>query len=301
VSTTGQNKLDFKLSLVQKAQLVNDTLEGLLAEQKDIQPDLHDAIRYTLYAPGKRLRGALLLWCCEVVSGRTNTDAETAAAAIEMVHTYSLLHDDLPAMDNDDIRRGRASCHRAFNEATAILTGDALLALAFEVLAKKVSDSVTAVKLITELAEAAGAAGMIAGQMADLKAQNNIGTEKLVQYIHTNKTARMFQCACRMGAITGGADDKQIKRLSTYGFKVGLAFQVADDTLDISGTTEQLGKTPGKDVQQGKVTYPSVVGMKKAKQIARQLADEAVATLDIFGIEADLLRNVAAALLERTR
>jgi geranylgeranyl pyrophosphate synthase len=162
--------MNFNALLQNKAQLVNDTLGRLLAGHTEINGDLKEAMKYTLFAPGKRIRSALVLWCCELVGGKTNRNAEIAAAAIEMVHTYSLIHDDLPAMDDDDLRRGSPTCHKAFDEATAILTGDALLTLAFEILATDIDEPTIAVRLVRELADAAGPAGMIAGQMADLKA-----------------------------------------------------------------------------------------------------------------------------------
>ena len=190
---------DFNTLLHEKVQIVNSTLGQLLSEQKDIPEDLKKALEYTLSSPGKRIRSALLLWCCELVAGKDNADARVAAAAIEMVHTYSLVHDDLPAMDNDDLRRGRPTCHKAFDEATAILTGDALLTLAFEVLARRIQDARLAIELVAQLAEAAGAAGMIAGQIADIKAENTAGDTETLEYIHTNKTAKMFRCARRDG------------------------------------------------------------------------------------------------------
>jgi len=291
----------FDAQLRQKAQLVNDTLRRILAEQLDIDSDLKKAIRYTLEARGKRIRSALVLWCCELVSGRINHNAEIAAAAIEMVHTYSLIHDDLPAMDDDDFRRGMPTCHKAFNEATAILAGDALLTLAFETLAKEIDEPTVAVRLIGELAQAAGSAGMIAGQMADLKAENGEGTKELLEYIHTNKTAKMFRCAAAMGAICGGAEKNEFDCLCEYGLKIGLGFQIADDILDVCGSSEHLGKTVGKDAKAGKTTYPAVVGMEKSRQLAKKLADEAAALLEPLGQKADTLRKLAMALLERTR
>ncbi len=294
-------KLDFRASLVEKAELVNSVLIELLERQTDIQPQLATAMNYTLKAPGKRIRAAIVLWCCELIAGRINDVTKTAAAAIEMVHTYSLIHDDLPAMDDDDLRRGRPSCHKAFGEATAILTGDALLTLAFEVLAKEVEDPVVAIKLIKSLAEAAGPSGMIAGQMTDEESQSSPGSVEMLQHIHTNKTAKMFAAAAVMGAIAGGADDKQLEHLARYGLKIGLGFQVADDILDVSGSSEHLGKTAGKDARQGKMTHPAVVGLAESKRIAKQLADEAVETLHIFDQRADTLRQLAVELLERTR
>ncbi len=292
---------NFNTQLHRKAQFVNNTLQQLLAEQADINHDLKEAIKYTLEAPGKRIRSALVLWCCELVSGKINHNAEIAAAAIEMIHTYSLVHDDLPAMDNDDFRRGQPTCHKAYDEATAILTGDALLTLAFEVLAKEIPKPTVAVKLISQLAEAAGPAGMIAGQIADLKAENSGGSEELLEYIHTNKTAKMFRCAAAMGAICGRADKKQLDCLCEYGAKIGFGFQIADDILDVCASSEHLGKTAGKDAKAGKATYPAVLGLQKSRQMAKKFADEAVAVLEPFGQKADNLRKLAITLLQRTR
>jgi geranylgeranyl diphosphate synthase type II len=293
--------MDFKNELNKKAQFVNSTLKKLLKQHKDIYKDLRKALAYTLEAPGKRIRSALVLWSCEATSGKVKKEAQIAAAAVEMVHTYSLIHDDLPAMDNDDFRRGLPTCHKAFDEATAILAGDALLTLAFEILAKEITDAAISIKLIGELAEAAGPAGMVAGQMADLKAERIKGTEKLLKYIHTNKTAKMFRGAAAMGAIAGRASKKQYKVLCDYGLKIGLGFQIADDILDESATSEHLGKTAGKDKKASKCTYPAIFGLKKSKQIERMLANEAVALLKSFGPKADILRQLPLALLARTR
>ncbi len=292
---------------------MNYTLQRLLAFQQ-IDGDLKEALRYVLEAPGKRVRSVLVLWCCELVSGQVsgtppakkggrqpNHNAEIAAAAIEMVHTYSLIHDDLPAMDDDDFRRGLPTCHKFFDEATAILAGDALLTLAFEILAKEIDEPTIAVKLIRQLAQDAGPSGMIAGQMADLKAERSASGEEILEYIHTNKTAKMFRCAAAMGAICGGAGKKQFDCLCEYGLKIGLGFQIADDILDVSASSEQLGKTAGKDAKAAKCTYPAVVGIEKAKELQKKLADEAVAVLEPFGKKADTLRQLAMALLARTR
>jgi len=301
MSTARSVNSDFNTRLHEKAKFVNDTLQRLLAKQGRIVSDLNEAIKYTLEAPGKRVRSAMVLWCCELVSGKVNHNAQIAAAAIEMVHTYSLVHDDLPAMDDDDFRRGLPTCHKAFDEATAILVGDALLTLAFEILAREIDEPTVAIKLIRQLAEAAGPAGMIAGQMADLKAEKTQGTEELLRIIHTNKTARMFRCAAAMGAICGGATDTQFDCLCGYGLKIGLGFQIADDILDVCASSQQLGKTAGKDAGRGKATYPAVLGLEKSKQLEKKLADEAVAALAPFGQKADTLRQLATALLKRTR
>jgi len=292
---------DFNSELSGKVRLVNRTLKQLLANENRIDGDLKEALRYTLETPGKRIRSALVLWCCELVAGRVNRNAEVAAAAVEMVHTYSLVHDDLPAMDDDDLRRGVPTCHKAFDEATAILTGDALLTLAFEILAKQIDRPDTAVRLIAQLAQDAGPSGMIAGQIADLKAQNTACSRKILEYIHTNKTAKMFRCAAAMGAVCGGAVEEQSDRLCDYGLKIGLGFQIADDILDVSASSEQLGKTAGKDARAAKCTYPAVVGIEKARQLQSKLTDEAVAVLEPFGKRADTLRQLALALLDRTK
>jgi len=292
---------DISTLLHDKVPVVNETIETLLADQMDIHPDLKTALAYTLSAPGKRIRSVLLLWCCELIVGQENPDARTAAAAIEIVHTYSLVHDDLPAMDDDDLRRGRPTCHKAFDEATAILAGDALLTLAFELLATRVASPALAVKLVTELAQAAGPAGMIAGQMADLRAESTAGTIEGLEYIHINKTAKMFRAATVMGGLCGGATDEQLQALSQYGLKIGLGFQIADDILDVSASSEQLGKTAGKDVEAAKCTYPALVGIDKSRELERTLANEAVAVIAPFGARGDHLRRLALALLERTK
>lgn len=291
---------DFNSKLRQQSLWVSNALDGFLAEH-EMNGDLKAALQYTLGAPGKRLRSVLVLWCCELVAGQNNSDAEIASMAIEMVHTYSLVHDDLPAMDDDELRRGLPTCHKAFDEATAILTGDALLTLAFEILATRISKPDIAVKLIGQLAQDAGADGMIAGQMADLKAEQTAGTWELLEYIHVNKTAKMFRCAAAMGAICGGASQEHFDRLCEYGLNIGLAFQIADDILDETASSEHLGKTAGKDLQAAKCTYPALVGIDRAREIKRELTSAAAAALEPFGHRAESLRLLANALLERTR
>ena len=292
--------MDFNIRLQKKAQFVNDTLQRILDNQ-DIRGELKESLKYTLESPGKRVRSVLLLWCCELVVGKVNRNAQIAAAAIEMVHTYSLIHDDLPAMDDDDMRRGIPTCHKAFDEATAILTGDALLTLAFEILATQIDPPDVAVRLIRQLAEDAGASGMIAGQMADLKAQEFTGTKEILEYIHIHKTAKMFRCGAAMGAVCGGATQKQLDCLCEYGLQVGLAFQIADDILDATASSEQLGKTAGKDLKAAKCTYPAVVGLEKARELQEQVTSQAVAALKPFGNKADTLREFARVLLQRTK
>ncbi len=292
--------VDFNTRLRRQSRSVSNALQELLVDQR-MNSGLREVLQYALGAPGKRVRSVLVLWCCELVAGRANRDAEIASMAIEMVHTYSLIHDDLPAMDDDDLRRGLPTCHKAFDEATAILAGDALLTLAFEMLATRIDKPAVAVRLIRQLARDAGADGMIAGQMADLRAEQTAGTEETLEYIHVNKTAKMFRCAATMGAICGEASQEQFDSLCEYGLNIGLAFQIADDILDETASSEQLGKTAGKDVKAAKCTYPAVVGMDRAKKIQQKVTRAAMDALDPFGAKADALRQLAGALLERTK
>jgi geranylgeranyl diphosphate synthase type II len=301
MSPIGPAKSDLGTLLEDGVRTVNATLEHLLAEQKDAHESLRQALAYTLSAPGKRIRSVLALWCCEFVAGQDNANARMAAAAIELVHTYSLVHDDLPAMDDDDLRRGRPTCHKAFDEATAILTGDALLTLAFEILARRIDNPALAVRLIAELAQAAGPAGMIAGQMADIQAECAVSSVEDLEYIHINKTAKMFRCAAVMGGLCGGAGPSQLEALAQYGLKIGLGFQIADDILDVSASSEQLGKTAGKDAKAAKCTYPAVVGIEKSKELERKLAREAELALEPFGQNAHTLQQLAVALLARDK
>ncbi len=300
MATTKAVDSDFDILLRRAAQFVNYILQKLLASQK-IDSKLEEVLKYSLFAPGKRIRSVLVLWCCELVNDQVNRNAEIAAAAIEMLHTYSLIHDDLPAMDNDDFRRGQLTCHKAFNEAAAILAGDALLTLAFEILAKEIDQPDIAVRLIHQLAHDAGPTGMIVGQIADLKAEGAKGSIELLEYIHTNKTAKMFRCAAAMGGICGGANDKQLKSLCEYGLKIGLGYQISDDILDLSASSEQLGKTAGKDVRAKKCTYPSVIGLEKSRELQKRLAQQAIVALEPFGGKADKLRQLAIELVQRIK
>lgn len=302
-------KIDIKIELEHKAELINEAIAAAIKGFNGIPDRLREAIEYTISAPGKRVRAVVVLWCCEVVAGRANKDAQTAAAAIEMVHTYSLVHDDLPAMDDDDFRRGRPSCHKAFDEATAILTGDALLTMAFELLSTKINEPSKAVEMIKTLAEAAGPAGMIAGQVDDLLAvlpagkteQVNNRTGEQVINIHINKTAKMFYASALLGAIAGGASQQQKDLLGRFGLKLGLGFQIADDILDVSSTSTQLGKTAGKDAEQGKLTYPAIFGLEQSKKKADELANQAAEILEPFGEKANMLKGLVLALLNRTK
>jgi geranylgeranyl diphosphate synthase type II len=298
---------------------VEEALSGYLPDA-DLGPQavcparLAQAMRYSALSGGKRLRPVLCLMAAEACGGDSEA-ALAAACALEMVHTYSLIHDDLPAMDDDDLRRGRATCHRAFDEATAILAGDGLLALAFEVVARYVRPLPAALRCVAILAEAAGPAGMVAGQMADLQAQGKTTTQAFgnhaalptavtlqqLEAIHRRKTGALLCAPLRMGAVIAGAADAIVEALDRYGKAVGLAFQIVDDLLDVQGDETKLGKRVGKDSDLGKWTYPRFLGVEGSSNRARQLAGEAALALEPLGPRGDHLKSLALALLERDR
>jgi geranylgeranyl diphosphate synthase type II len=271
-------------------------------------PRLAMAMRHSVLGGGKRLRPVLCLMAAEACGGDPAM-AIPAACALEMVHTYSLIHDDLPAMDDDDLRRGRPTCHKAFDEATAILAGDGLLTLAFEVLAREVQPPPAALRCVRILAEAAGPSGMVAGQMADLQAEGRTaaefrpaeGTLAELEAIHRRKTGALLRAPLRMGAAIAEAPEPCAEALDRYGKAVGLAFQIVDDLLDVQGDEAKLGKRVGKDSGLGKWTYPRFLGVDGSRRRARQLAEEAIAALELFGPRGDRLRGLALALLERDR
>jgi geranylgeranyl diphosphate synthase type II len=267
------------------------------------------AMRHSVLGGGKRLRPVLCLMAAEACGGEPGA-ALPAACALEMVHTYSLIHDDLPAMDDDDLRRGRPTCHKAFDEATAILAGDGLLTLAFELVAREVQPPMAALRCVRILAEAAGPFGMVAGQMADLQAEGRAaaegrgaaeGTLAELEAIHRRKTGALLRAPLRMGAAIAEAPEACAEALDRYGKAVGLAFQIVDDLLDVQGDEAKLGKRVGKDSELGKWTYPRFLGVDGSRRRARQLAEEAVAALEPFGPRGDRLRGLALALLERDR
>ena len=263
---------DPKRYLQECAQTVNDALETILPAAETRPKRLHEAMRHGIFSGGKRLRPALCIAACEACGG-TALQALDAACALELLHTYTLIHDDLPAMDDDTLRRGRPTCHIAFDEATAILAGDALLTLAFEVLAKNPQSGAP---LALELARAAGSRGVIAGQAEDLAAEGKAPNADLVEYIHLNKTAALIRAACVMGGLCAGADPQALKKLAAYGESTGLAFQLIDDLLDESATEEELGKNIGSDKEKGKMTWPAVHGDEATRKRAEELTDTAV-------------------------
>ena len=286
--------------LRERAEAVRRALDRALTAPDEPSRDVYEAMRYMALGGGKKLRPVLVLLSAEACGGPAEA-AMPAACAVEMVHTYSLIHDDLPAMDNDDLRHGRPSCHKAFGEAMAILAGDGLLTEAFAVLATQVADAATSRRLAVELAAAAGATGMVGGQAADLKAEREqLADERLLEIIHRRKTARMIEASAVMGAIAAGAGEHHERSLRAYGSHLGLAFQIADDVLDGESTTGTLGKTAGKDAAAGKLTYVKCFGVAAAKDRARDEAEAAVAALGVFAHEGDWLRDLARFVVHRT-
>ena len=281
------------------AEAFGERLSAVVGVHTDAPGRLIEAMRYSLLAPGKRLRPYLVVQCCTLCGGGVD-DAFAAAAAVEMVHAFSLIHDDLPAMDDDDLRRGRATNHRRFGEAMAILAGDALLALAFETLADVDRDGFPAGRLIGELARGAGACGMIGGQAADILGEQQPPAIETVRYIHRCKTACLFEAAARMGAICANAADDAVNRVGTYGRKMGLVFQIADDLLDVSATRQAMGKAVGKDAAKSKQTYPACVGVDQSRETAEQLVAQACTVLEPFGDGAAPLMKLARYAARRT-
>jgi len=261
---------------------------------------LREAIRHSLLASGKRLRPLLVLMSAEAC-GCPRGSAMPAACAVDMVHTYSLIHDDLPAMDDDDWRRGRPSCHVKFSEANAILAGDALLAQAFEVLGGEVQPADVAAACCLELARAAGASALVGGQVDDLLAPGLAGDLEQMERIHRRKTGAMFQVSLRLGGLVAQAESPKISALDAFGRKLGLAFQIVDDLLDVKGNAASLGKSVGKDRAQNKLTYPAMLGVEESGRRAEVLIREAQQELHVFGVQARCLQSLASYVLERNR
>jgi geranylgeranyl diphosphate synthase type II len=288
--------------LARRAAEVNEWLDRLVPSNKTPPEQLHRAMRYSLFAGGKRLRPALVLSAGEMFGAETD-DLMPAACAIEMIHTYSLIHDDLPAMDNDDLRRGRPTCHKAFGEAVAILAGDALLTQAFRVLAADAPtrNAERQVRVIREVSTAAGTVdALIGGQMADMESEGKKVDALTLEYIHRSKTGAMISASVVVGGTIAGASDQQIEKLREYGTRIGLAFQIADDILDVTSTSEQLGKTAGKDQAVNKATYPGIHGIAASQARARELVEEAVAIAFSFDREAQVLEAIARFIIARS-
>lgn len=284
-------------------ELVNSQLREYLKLDERCPDLLRQAMDYSLLAPGKRIRPMLALLACQACGGEM-TKALPGACAVEMIHAYSLIHDDLPAMDDDDLRRGRPTCHKQFDEATAILAADALQALAFEALAKDVHPADAAIQCVSALADAAGACGMVAGQTLDVQGEKNAdaNSEKSIvalENIHRLKTGAMIRVSLIIGATIANAAADQIESLKSYGDALGLLFQVTDDLLDVTATDEQMGKRTHKDSAKGKMTYPGLLGVEASQTYAAKLTQKAKDALSSFGQDAELLRDLADYVLER--
>jgi geranylgeranyl diphosphate synthase type II len=279
---------------------VDEELERLLPGAQEYPPSIHQAMRHSVFAGGKRLRPILCLESGRLFQGEEKS-LVPLGCALELIHTYSLIHDDLPALDNDDLRRGKPTCHRVYGEATAILAGDALLTLAFEVLSTPgLLPEGRSPRIIHELAHAIGTrGGMVGGQVVDLEAAGRQADAATLQYIHSAKTGAFIRAAVRCGALGANAPEEDLARLTVYGAKIGLAFQIADDLLDVTGSKEELGKSVGKDGQQQKATYPAIHGLEESQRIASQLVREACAALEPYGDRAQTLHEIAHFLIAR--
>jgi geranylgeranyl diphosphate synthase type II len=288
--------------LEERRRLVDRALKQQLSAGGAFPRTIDKAMRYSLFSGGKRIRPILALASGEAVGGAIQR-VMPFACALEMIHSYSLIHDDLPAMDDDDLRRGKPTNHVVFGEGMAILAGDGLLTEAFRVMSEGAllpgQDRVATLRAIREIAAGAGAAGMVGGQVADLESERKKPTRALVEYIHTRKTGALIRAAVRAGALVGKATERQFARLDHYGAAIGLAFQVADDILDVEGGTEKTGKRAGRDAELQKVTYPAAVGMANAKRKAQELLDESLAALSTLGPSAEPLRRIATFIVER--
>jgi geranylgeranyl diphosphate synthase, type II len=282
-------------------EAVNQALDRLLPSATTKPATIHKAMRYSLFAGGKRMRPALCLAAAQACGG-SEENALPLACAVECIHTYSLIHDDLPAMDNDDFRRGKPTNHKVFGEGVAVLAGDALLTQAFEIAVRfKSRPRYSHQEIILELARAAGSLQLIAGQVADLEGEGKKTSAEQLRYIHERKTSALLCCSVRLGGMSAYCTPAQLKALTDFGHHVGLAFQVIDDILDVTQTTAQLGKTAGKDTKAQKATYPAIVGLEKSRKIAAQLTDKAFAALEIFKGKAIALESLAGFLLKRDR
>ncbi|MBU2591486.1 MAG: polyprenyl synthetase family protein [Nitrospinota bacterium] len=284
-------------------EAVNIYIEGLLKNIDQYPNDLHDSMSYSLMAGGKRLRPILVIASAETVGG-VRENVLPFAAAIEMIHTYTLIHDDLPAIDDDELRRGKPTCHKEFSEATAILAGDALLTYAFEVMSNLSlmpncsPDNV--IKALNEVAKRVGVSGTIGGQMADILYEGVGGTIPLLEYIHTHKTGEMILASVLAGGILSGATDEELAALSAYAKNIGLAFQIVDDILDVEGDSKVMGKNTGIDAKNNKLTYPGLLGIAESRHIASHLIDTGIKSLAIFGERGEVLKDTAEYIIARS-
>jgi geranylgeranyl diphosphate synthase type II len=282
-------------------QRIDAALARWVPPETENPATIHRAMRYSLFAGGKRIRPLLAIAAADAIADAP-VGIESAACALELVHTYSLIHDDLPALDNDDLRRGRPTCHKVFGDAMAILAGDALLTLAFEVLAKlDCTPAERRIEMVRELATAAGTVGgMIGGQVNDLEGEGKFPTAELLSSIHRAKTGALLRASVRIGGIYAGADEQQLASLTSFGEHIGLAFQIVDDVLDVEQSSATLGKTAGKDAQQHKITFPAVYGIERSREMAEEERLEAHLALRAFDDRAGRLRELADLVVRRS-
>lgn len=293
--------MEFKVVLKEKIDYIETLLNEYMPKEEGYQHTIMKSMNYSLKAGGKRLRPILTLESCKIVGGREE-DAIPFAVAIEMIHTYSLIHDDLPALDNDDLRRGKPTNHKVFGDGMATLAGDALLNYAYEIMLSSSidkEDSNRYLKAINEIAKHAGIYGMIGGQVVDVESENKIIDKEKLDFIHLNKTAAMIVGCMRAGAIIGGATEEQLERVTKYARNIGLSFQIVDDILDITGDEAKLGKPIGSDIENHKSTYPSLLGLEKSRQISRQLIEEGKSSIDGLSSEIDFLNQLGDYIISR--
>jgi geranylgeranyl diphosphate synthase type II len=292
--------VDVKSLLQEGVELTDRALEELIPSAETIPASIHGAMRHSTFAGGKRLRPVLAYQAAITIAGAIPSGIEQLGAALEMLHTYSLIHDDLPALDNDDLRRGKPTCHVVFGEAIAILAGDALQTRAFEILASLNCPAAATVKIVSLVANAVGTVeGMIGGQVLDIESEHLKPTPELVEAIHRAKTGALIRVSVVAGGVYAGANDDDVARLDRFGRKAGLAFQIADDVLDVTADSATLGKTAGKDQATEKATWPAVYGIEQSRRDAAQLIGEAFAALEPYGERAEGLKSVARYLVER--
>jgi geranylgeranyl diphosphate synthase type II len=296
--------MDLKAYLKEKRLVVDEALERVFPEPEGHAANVVKAMRYSLFAGGKRLRPILCMAGAEAVGGE-GTSVLPAACALELIHTYSLIHDDLPIMDDDDLRRGKPTNHKVFGEAVALLAGDGLLTEAFRLMGRieafRGVKPEAVLRVISMIAEAAGYRGMVGGQTVDIQSEGQQVEPHLVTFIHAHKTGALIAASVTAGAILGGGDEEHVTAMHAYGENIGLAFQIADDILDVEGDSEKMGKGVGGDAQKRKITYPGLLGLDKSKETQKALIDGAKDFLKIFDHRADPLRNLAIYIIERKR
>jgi geranylgeranyl diphosphate synthase type II len=289
--------------LKRKKRLIDEALEKVIPQETDFPQSLHKAMRYALLPGGKRIRPILAMAAYEAVGG-SGDGILPYACALELIHTYSLIHDDLPALDNDDYRRGKPTAHKAFGEATAILAGDALLTEAFRLMSTegfgREVDPRVAIEAIGEISRAAGAAGMIAGQMVDMESEGKKVELPILEFIHTHKTGSLILVCVRTGGLLGGATEVEMEVLTRYGKAIGLAFQITDDILDVEGSRIAMGRPPGADIARNKITYPALLGLRESKRRYNELIAKAIEGLEVFGDRGEPLREIALYIGKRS-